>query len=362
METQLKRKNRKPLYILLGTMTFFVLFILLISGTTTTNKAIEEIQICNNAQEVKRVYEKYQFELIEADELGNKSISSDFQNAMRNKLASFKLNEEEIKKCIEWLPPAKTNLNLIVVPDLSKRISDEHNNPNQIAHDKIILEAVWKAFAETSYLKTNSKDKFIIDVTDPEQAKGAFSEIANELQFDLSKHKGKSNRLYFTEDKTKQFSKAITKMYQSAKEQPHGADYVFYFKRYLEKRIKKSTLHENYVNKLIIITDGYLEAQNRSSNTKLTPELYKSLIIGNTKEMISILGLNIPFASVDLTNTEVMICEVNERKTGSGKDFEILKAYWTEWLERMNAKSIHFEEREQATINTTNAVQEFIKS
>ena len=76
------------------------------------------------------------------------------------------------------------------------------------------------------------------------------------------------------------------------------------------------------MSKIVIITDGYLEAEDRAADTKLTPQLYKSLIIGNTNEMISMLGLNIPKVNVDLSNTEILICEVNERKTGKGKDRE----------------------------------------
>ena len=150
-------------------------------------------------------------------------------------------------------------------------------------------------------------------------------------------------------------------MYNSAIQKPLGADYVFYFKRYLEGRIKKNTLFDTYINKVVIITDGYLEAEDRAADTKLTHQLYKSLNIGNTTEMIAMLGLNIPKVNVDLSNTEIMICEVNERKSGKGKDFEILKAYWIDWLKRMNAKQIQFLHREQATDITSNKINEFIK-
>jgi hypothetical protein len=64
---------------------------------------------------------------------------------------------------------------------------------------------------------------------------------------------------------------------------------------------------------------------------------------------------------VDLSNTDVMVCEVNERKTGMGKDFDILKAYWTDWLSRMQAKKIDFIAREQATDLTVSKVDAFIK-
>ncbi|MBS1776360.1 MAG: hypothetical protein JSS64_08790, partial [Bacteroidetes bacterium] len=189
-----------------------------------------------------------------------------------------------------------------------------------------------------------------------------FGAVANQLQFDLSTHKGRSNRLYFTADKDKQFEQAITTMYQSAKQKPLGADYVFYFRRYLINHIKKPTLFDNYINKVIIITDGYLEAENRPADTKLTPQLYKSVAIGNTKNVITSLGLNIPKVPVDLSNTDVLVCEVNERRIGKTKDFEILKAYWEDWFERMNAHKISFIQREQANDLTKKRVEDFFKN
>ena len=87
---------------------------------------------------------------------------------------------------------------MIVIPDLSRRITDTLNNPSQIEHDKTVFKAVWNTFVEYSKLKQDSKDRIIVDVTDIEQARGQFGNIANQLQFDLSTHSGKSNRLYFT--------------------------------------------------------------------------------------------------------------------------------------------------------------------
>lgn len=359
METKnKKKKNRKPLYILAGVVTLFILFVYLLSGSTTENKAIEEIQICTTTSEVKALFDKYKFELLETNDDGEKEVAQNFQLAVRNKLNSFDLTDEEIQECIAWLPQTKKNINIIVVPDLSSHLKI----PNQIENDKLILNTIWNSFQDITKLKQDSKDNLIIDTTDPEQAKGQFYKIANNLQHDLSKHKGKSNRLYFSEgNKTETFTKSINYMYQSAVAKPIGADYVFYFKRHLQNRIKKNTLFESYKNKVVIITDGYLESASRPADTKLTPQLYKSLAIGNTKEMITLLGLNIPKCDVDLSNTDVMVCEVNERKTGLGKDYDILKAYWTDWLSRMQAKKIDFIAREQATDLTVSKVDAFIK-
>lgn len=357
-----KKKDRKPIYLLLGFMIFFGVFIYFLTRPSLQSKAIDQIQVCSNVNDVKSVFERYKFELLENDENGNKIVAIDFQATVRNKLSSFHLNDEELKNCLQWLPTAKTSINVIIIPDLSRRIIDTVNNPNQISNDIFVLNTVWQSFIDYAKLKQDTKDRLMVDVTDIDQAKGQFGEIANQLQFDLSSNKGKSNRLYFTDDKTKQFDKAVSEMYQSAKQKPLGADYVFYFRRYLFNRLKKPTLFENYVNKVIIITDGYLEAEDRAADTKLTPQLYKSVVTGNTKDVINSLGLNIPKVPVDLSNTDVLVCEVNERRTGKTKDFEILKAYWEDWLTRMNAHKISFIQREQASDITKKKIEEFFKN
>jgi hypothetical protein len=55
-----------------------------------------------------------------------------------------------------------------------------------------------------------------------------------------------------------------------------------------------------------------------------------------------------------------MVCEINERKTGKGYDYEILKTYWEDWFQRMRVKSIEVLQREQATASTAIKVKEFI--
>ena len=76
METKnKKKKNRKPLYILAGVVTLFILFVYFLSGSTTENKAIEEIQICTTTSEVKALFDKYKFELLETNDDGEKEPS-----------------------------------------------------------------------------------------------------------------------------------------------------------------------------------------------------------------------------------------------------------------------------------------------
>lgn len=349
-----KKKDKKPIYILFGFVIFFCFFVFLLTRPSAQSKAVRELETCFNIKDVEMVWYKYKADLYQDE---------DFLNEVRTKLTSFILSDEEVKDCKSWLPPARTNINLIIIPDLSRRITDTINNPNQIYNDKFVLQAVWKSFVAYSKLKQDTKDRLIVDVTDIDQAKGQFETIANSLQFDLSGHKDKSNRLYFTEGTDAKFTKSIDELYNSAKQKPLGADYSFYLRRYLPKLLKKPTLFDNYINKVIIITDGYLEAENRPADTKIygfQTQLYKSVTMGNTIDVITTLGLNIPKVDIDLSNTEIFVCEVNERRSGMGYDFEILKAYWEDWFKRMGAKKLIFEAREKANKITEKRINDFI--
>lgn len=349
-----KTKDKKPIYILLGFLLLFSLFIYGITRPSEQSIAIKELGTSFNKKDVEMVWYKYKSEL---------SQDEDYLLEVRKKLSTFNLSENEIKDCISWLPPANINLNLIVIPDLSRRITDTINNPNQINNDIFALQTIWKSFVNYSKLKQDTKDRLIIDVTDIDAAKGQFGMVANNLQFDLSNHVGKSNRLFFTNEKDEIFEKNIIKMYSLAKQKPLGADYRFYLRRYLENNLKKSTLFDNYINKVIIITDGYLEAENKPADTKIygfQKQLYNAVTIGNVLEVITKNNLNIPKVNIDLSNTEFFVCEVNERKIGKTFDFEILKVYWEDWLNKMNAKKIEFNPREKANDISAKRISQFI--
>ncbi|MCG9792560.1 hypothetical protein [Flavobacterium algicola] len=349
-----KKKDNKPLYILAGALLFFCLFIYVISIPSNLSKALKELKVSYSKKDIEMVWYKYKADLFDNDE---------FLFEVRTKLSDLKLTEVEVDECRSWLPPPPTSLNLIVIPDLSRRIIDSTNNPNQIKSDSIVLQTIWQSFVNYSKLKQNTKDKLIIDITDIDQAKGQFGKVANELQFDLSSHTGKSNILYFTKDKDEQFRASIKQLYNLAKEKPLGADYRFYFRRYLKNHLKKSTLFDNFTNKIIIITDGYLEAENKIADTKIKgfeKYLYPAVSNNNILEVINKRGLSIPKVDIDLSKTEILICEVNERKIGKGYDFDILKTYWEDWLSEVNKKNIRFVQHEQASSRTINYISTFV--
>jgi hypothetical protein len=269
---------------------------------------------------------------------------------------------------------------LIIVPDLSLRIIDTINNPDQVKNDTTLLNAIWQNFVSQTKLKMDSKDRLVLDVTDEGQAGGSFRTVANDLIFDLSENHGKSNRLYF--DKVgNRFNQNVSKLYSLASKQPIGADYHYYFEQRLPKNIKKSTLKDNYRNILVIITDGYLESQNaqRTGIWAYTGTFAERNFVSNQlrsgksyNEALSVLK-PIPDCTTHFPDLEILVIEVNQRTSrseqekidiGTVNDFTIMKSQWTNWFKLLgvkNAKSEFFMRRNDATQITQKQIAEFLK-
>ncbi len=369
-QAPLKKKNRKPLYLLFAFLFVFIAFIYFITRPSLQSIAINEIQNCYSTEDVKQCWYKYKADL---------SQEAEFLTEIRNKLASFNLSESEIQTCRGWLPPPPTSLNLIIVPDLSRRINDTINNPDQLKNDTTLLNAIWQNFILQTKLKMDSKDRLVLDVTDEGQAGGSFRTVANDLIFDLSDNHGKSNRLYF--DKVgNRFNQNVSKLYSLASKDPIGADYHYYFEQRLPKNIKKSTLKDNYRNILVIITDGYLETKSaqRTGIWAYTGTFAERTLVSNqifsNKSYIDALSVlkPIPDCTTHFPNLEILVIEVNPRTScsaqepddcGTVNDYTIMKNQWINWFKRLEVKNANneiFLKRNDATQITQKQIEEFL--
>lgn len=353
-ETKKTNKKRKALYLLIAFFAFFIAFIYFIATPSLKSTAIRSLATCNNVKEVQELYQKYKLELFDDD---------DFLFEVRTQLTSFDLPDSVVLGCQSWLPQPPTSLNLIIIPDLSLRIKDENNNEHQIENDKAIIKYIWESFEKKISPKTNSKDYLKITITDPGQAQGQFDQLADNLICDLSLHENKVNRIFFTDYRKRKFLKQTDELYSMSLDKPSGADYVTFFKRYLKQALKTSTLFDSYQNKLIILTDGYLEKSGHTY-TRLNVVPSKKAENMTEDEIIKYITqkkLNIPIGSVSLNNTEVLVCEVNERKKGVNYHFPILHAYWKDWFSNMDVKKFRFVRRDYSMKQTYKVIDDFLQ-
>jgi hypothetical protein len=173
----------------------------------------------------------------------------------------------------------------------------------------------------------------------------------------------------------------VAELYQLAKQDPQGADYWSYFNHDLKRNLKYPTLFADYKNLLIILTDGYLEAQDKqATGTALYTGTYgervkafENLKAGQTMtEAISAIT-PIMDCSDHFPNLQVLVLEAHSRHLrsplepndpGTARDFDILKKMWTDWfvkLEIKNASTDFFNERLNATDLTKQKIHDFIK-
>lgn len=335
---------------IVGLAALLLSFTFLLGQKSEVGKALDKLDQCKTVEQVKKVFEDNKGKLETINDAEESVIDSAFLASVRRKIANFNLSEKGIDSCKSWLPPPPVSLNLIVVPDLSKRIVDETNNPDQIKRDVALLNHIFKAFENRTMMKMNTKDRLIVDVTDEGQANGLFRTLADNMIVDLSRHRGKINRLYFTDAVRSRYTKSVDDLYALAKDHPLGADYVNYFKRKLPRHIKKPTLFDDYRNALIIITDGYLEAEHilYTGSWSTRKNIANKIKKGNPVEETVLNNIvKIPDIAQKFPTLEVLVLEICERKKrspqepgdpGTSEDYEILRTMWADWFKRLEIK------------------------
>jgi hypothetical protein len=360
---------------------FGFLLVLTQCSSRPIDKVIADLELCDSKEEVKTLFDKYQKEFTTTNDKFEKEIDEEFLLEFRKKLTSLKLSNAEIAECQKWLP-VSTSLNLVIVPDLSRRIIDETNNPNQVANDIEILNYIWEVFGSYATSNIKPKHRLAIDVTDEGQASGQFRAVANELIFDLPVHKTKHLRKLWLDSVYKQYySGGVKQLYDLAKEKPLGADYWRYFKYNLSKHILEPTLYDDYRNVLIVITDGYLEAENTTETGiwDYTGDFKKRQAVSEKikrKKSVeeAIRGvIEIPSLDKKFPTLEVLILEINkrtksnvhEKDPGTTYDYEILEFLWTDWFKKLEIKNANeknfFIHRNNATKQTKDVIDRFLK-
>lgn len=339
---------KKQYSLLIGFLALFGLFFYYMSTGSEKPEILKKIRASSSATEVKNLVQDYDLKVKPTDG-HDKSVF----DACHERLATLKLSQEEIDEIATWLAPKRTSLRVIVIPDLSNRITKKKD---QVERDKKILAKLFESFKEETKLDQNSSHFFIVDVTDRKQANGNFSRIADSLVFDLSKHVDKSNRHYFAE-KEKRFLPYIDSMYALVKTTA-GADFTKYIDEKLRHRVLRNTVSDHYRHKVIILTDGYLDPDKGITYTPIKTNHRVAAKEGTIREMLLADKVNIPPLAIKIPDVDILLCEFQERTDG---DRKVLEEYWRIWFERMDAKSTVILPVEEAIGITIDGIKNFIK-
>ncbi|MCY7350487.1 MAG: hypothetical protein LH606_07445 [Cytophagaceae bacterium] len=240
--------------------------------------------------------------------------------------------------------PAKTRpVNYIVLLDLSDRLL-----PSQAANDQALIKTVFTQFQKTVFGKgliINSKDKFRVVIA-PQHGVGYNPDnFMNILYLDLeSLPLGEKSKQMVAFEKA--LPETLNSLYATAtqrKSRPEhypGCDLWKYFNDHLE-----NSLVNEADNRLVILTDGYLDFQktpfkitvkNRSTNTDF---IWRFRGKANWEKTMRAGNWGLIPAQVNLPNVSVSVVEINS-KFQNLNELSILKTVWSDWLRGMQAQRV----------------------
>lgn len=254
------------------------------------------------------------------------------------------------------------NYNVLLIPDLSNRINPQlHPKP---VHDTILLNSFVdniRQFLTIGNRKMNQKDVFTIDFMN----RGVLSSgivKANDMQINFDKFENRLRdrsdyiRDQLVNDQAK-LKKEIVGLYKYSLTHGSGSDIWTYFDQTIhqslinrpvevEKISAKTTANIAMKNIAIILTDGYIENENRTSGYSL-----RYSVIDNARTDYNKIGgsieqfiaknpqYHIKPTSTSLKGLSVMVVEFSDRSRNAQgvamkhpNDFEVMRAIWKKWL------------------------------
>lgn len=251
------------------------------------------------------------------------------------------------------------NLNVTILLDLSDRIS-VRKNPDQPDKDIAVILTVLDNFKKFLSKKgvVNSEDKIKV-IYYPIINYEKYRRVSDSLNIDFGKLDFPDRRKMYTKisDLYLRNLKELYSLASSAKSY-EGSDLFNYFKhRVVDDCIINDS---NYINILVILTDGYIYHKNCKFKIKnrysyLIPEAEHVKCfrnIPNWKEVFEKNDYGLIKINNDLSKLNILIAEVNPIYH-SPIDYDIIKLYLSKWLEEQNMKKDNYKilKTDMASIN-----------
>ena len=236
------------------------------------------------------------------------------------------------------------NDNYVVVLDLSDRIIQKND---QVDIDTSAIRAAFEKFEESVHnnLVVKSRDKFSVRIIPQKLSSLPGNTFENNMSIDMSKYNAAEKLKYLNEFK-KTFGSQLNLLYQQAFQGNKTSDFAGVdIWQYFNDQIN-SDLDSKYNNKVLIITDGYFDFEDKNhgiKNNNLATTTSPLLRKMNTPDWQKVAGDNeIGLLPVKLTSqANWLICGI-QPKAGN-KDLleaEKLNYLWKKWLLNSGAKNI----------------------
>ena len=234
--------------------------------------------------------------------------------------------------------------NYVVILDLSDRIIQKSD---QVDIDTSAIRAALEKFEISVHknLVVKSRDKFSIRIIPQKLSSLPGNAFENEMSIDLGKFNAAEKLKQLNEFKNN-FSNQLTLLYQQARLGSKNSDFAGVdIWQYFNDQIN-SDLDSNYNNKVLIITDGYFDfedkkhgIQNNNLATTTSP-LLKKLVTTDWQKVAD--DNEIGLLPVKLTSeANWLICGI-QPKAGAKDLLEVEKLtyLWKKWLTNSGAKNI----------------------
>lgn len=247
---------------------------------------------------------------------------------------------------VSTLVKLDTFRNVIVLLDLSSRIK----LPYQDAKDKAILKNLVEVFEgfQRIYGFQISKDKLDVKIAFQQEAVTQPFEFGDDLTIDMSVPQ--MNKPNFDVKKSK-FIDAVDRLYNRAIEgKTTGADIWNFFNSQLKYYLKNPDDRYFYKNKVIILTDGYLEfdksiSSRREKGTYFDPRYRLLRNKRDWEELFDTYNIKLrPCGTFD--NVEVLMLEiVPYNQVQYNNEFQIIEKIWVSWFKDMKINAtLHLSE------------------
>ena len=294
------------------------------------------------------------------------------------------------------------NLNILISPDLSNRITKRYPKP---LSDEVIISSLLDSYYPNIYKSMGrtigQKDRLSILLTNPKLVNN-YNIKMEQLEIDLSEMSDNERIVYLTDSTNaentyhndiKEFESEVKNVYKKATENSVGAD----IRNLLESQTNKSNVYEDAdtikafgktvvtINRniLILLTDGYMESGAKSklsSGNKyyyLTQEVVndfrKAFYKSGESDIYTFFAKNnygiVPIKNSALKNLEVLAIEFYDRslskESGSSRvipdDFEIMKLFWTDWMLKSGVKRFEVHENFSSISQSESVINSFIE-
>jgi uncharacterized protein YbcI len=309
-------------------------------------------------------------------------------------------NGTETKMTVDHNTVINQNLNIIISPDISNRISPLYPKPlNDIEIINKVMDMYFPFLYRSGNRAIGQKDKILVQLTNP-QLVSTYHINTNPLEINMSKMSNDERIKYLTDsvqsisyhnDKISLINE-VKKTYEKALENTVGADIYGLFNNHLNENIvlkdeqPKTMYGKTVINKnrniLILLTDGYIEAGlygkpaegNRYFylDNDVIKKFRKEFLASGEKDMKKFFTENnygiMPVKNEALKDLEVFAIEFYDRslskKSGNNTvrpdDFEIIKLFWEDWLTKSGVKRYKIYERFASLNEFERAFRNFI--